>query len=93
MHWHYCELCEYKCKFRYNLMRHMRCKHNYVKAIATHTCEYCSFKGITKSGLNIHMVSKHTLKSTKDAKCLLCFSVFHSNSELRKHTLSNHGNL
>ena len=52
--WKYCEICEYKCKKKNTLMKHMKTKHRHCIA-----CDECGKLVASEDSLNIHKEKYH----------------------------------
>ncbi|KAG6465052.1 hypothetical protein O3G_MSEX014905 [Manduca sexta] len=81
----FCDLCPYKCKYKYYLVMHMR----------THTgekpykCSQCNATFVNPSNLNKHKLTHQE----KQFKCLLCEKAFRTNKLLREHHEAKHMNI
>lgn len=81
----FCDLCPYKCKYKYYLVLHMR----------THTgekpykCSQCSATFVNPSNLNKHKLTHQE----KQYKCKMCEKAFRTNSALRQHREAAHLNI
>ncbi|XP_045515593.1 zinc finger protein 93-like [Pieris brassicae] len=81
----FCDLCPYKCKYKYYLVMHMR----------THTgekpykCTSCPATFVNPSNLNKHKLTHQE----KQFKCIMCDKAFRTNAGLREHHDATHMNI
>ena len=82
-----CEVCDYKCGLKSDLLRHVKDKHT-PKEDMVYKCDQCTFKSEYKTSLINHINTKHL--NIKQFKCDACKYESGLRGNLKRHVKAKH---
>ena len=88
---HNCEICDSSYKYKKDLNRHIRNKHD-GDHHKVYECDQCSSKFIAKKILVAHKKIKHG-SQISEFPCRICEKVFYSNGTMKRHQKIHENNL
>ena len=80
--WCSCNICEYKCKYRSDLKRHLAHVHDID--VEWYSCDMCKYKCKTRGQLKSHRAHKHNI-DVKWFSCDKCEFKYKTRNSLRRH--------